>query len=81
MNFSMRNTKAELLAHIAVQDKLLAAKDVEAKRLDASIARAQALVRPAAPCANRRFVKNGQLFERVPVGFNTFAIRPVMVAA
>lgn len=81
MAFSMRNTKPELLAHIAAQDKLLAAKDVEAKRLDASIARAQALVHPATPTAHRRFVKNGQLFERVPVGFNTFAIRPVLVAA
>ena len=44
-------------------------------------ARAQALVRPATPEGNRRFVKHGQLYERVPVGFNTFAIRPVLVAA
>ena len=78
---SLNSRIAALEARLAVATTVYHDQKAPIAKLEAALNTRGVKPAPAAPAAPRRFVQNGQLFERCPIGFNGFAIRPVQVAA
>lgn len=74
---TMKNTKVQLLEAVQQRDAyiLKQAKELEHLRLQRSVA----ATRPArvAPVQVRRYMKQGELWEKVRIGFNEFVHRKV----
>lgn len=75
---SMKNTKAQLFEAVQKRDAyiLQQAKELEQMRLRCSIT----ATRPGhvAPTQVRRYMKQGELWEKVRIGFNDFVHRRVV---
>lgn len=74
---SMKNTKAQLLEAVQQRDAyiLRQAKELEQMRLRCSIN----TVQPARPLPGvKRYMKQGELWEKIPIGYNTYTNRRVV---